>query len=72
MWLLTKEYNDYDQYGEYYVYAWNHRPNLQEVDLALDTLTDGYHDIKHILNGGGRQKDEDIWFNLFEQTELKQ
>jgi hypothetical protein len=31
VWVLTKEYNEYDQYGEYFVHAWDHAPTANEL-----------------------------------------
>ena len=70
MWILTREHNAYDQEGEYYVYAWDHKPSKEEVDIVMDKIEDGYADLDHIMNGGGRKNWEDIWYNLFEQKEI--
>ena len=32
IWVLTSEYNDYDQREEYFVHAWNHKPQLSELE----------------------------------------
>lgn len=60
IWVLTSEYNDYDQYGEYFVSAFREEPSAQEL---------GKHGVpqnrwRHVLNGGGRVGIEDVWFHL--------
>lgn len=62
MWILTEEYNEYDQYGAYFVDAWHCKPSEEDLKNA------GVHpsDIQHVLNGGGRtHRYEGHWYNLF-------
>jgi hypothetical protein len=72
IWVLTEEYNDYDQHGEYFVYAWDHKPSREELRLrgvetgrpyAADYLT-------FVLAGGGRIRVasyyEEQWYFLRE------
>lgn len=66
MWILTEEYNDYDQHGEYFIAAWNDKPTL---DQLLDMEILGNENLEHILNGGGRVDIEYQWFNLHEYKE---
>ena len=64
VWILTTEYNDYDQYGAYFVSAFQNKPGFRE----LKRLT-GENDIivlKLIRDGGGRQGIENKWYNLIE------
>ncbi len=60
LWVITREENQYDQYGEYFVAAFSEKP-------TLDNLIRLFGDIilaKHILKGGGRMILEDTWYNL--------
>ena len=67
-WVLTREHNDYDQYGEYYVMCWDHKPTVIEIIDIMETEECGYS-VAHILAGGGRRNDTvDIWYNLIEET----
>ena len=71
MWILTREHNDYDQHGSYYVMAWTYCPSTLDVTNAIGTKEYTF-DAEHIvMNGGGRQlpyREHDVWFNLFEET----
>lgn len=62
IWLLTSEFNDYDQYGEYFVATFVGKPNLGQLAPHLD----GYDAPEHVLAGGGRRDDEFHWFHLVE------
>ena len=64
IWLLTTEYNDYDQHGEYFVSAWGHRPTFVELGVAG---VDGAN-IRHVQAGGGRKDDEFQWWYLKEMA----
>ena len=64
VWILTKEYNDYDQHGEYFVAVYANKPThqqLAEQDVPTNRL-------RHVLNGGGRKDGDDKWFFLIETT----
>jgi hypothetical protein len=63
IWVLTEEYNDYDQHGAYYVKAWDHKPDVKE--LIATGVSEG--DIEHVLKGGGRVRYEYQWYLLEEQ-----
>lgn len=72
MWILTEEYNDYSQYGEYFVAAWLEKPTWEQLKTVLSKCSDSYwvDDLtKHVLCGGGREYPEDHWYNLFEYEE---
>jgi hypothetical protein len=62
VWNLTREINEYDQDGEYYVKTFIEKPTC-EMLLSLDVPK---YLINHVLNGGGRQEFEDEWFYLRE------
>ncbi len=66
VWILTEEYNQYDQYGEYYLAAFRDKPTLAQL-IKLDMSE---QEAQHVLNGGGRQKNEDQWYNLKEEELL--
>ena len=56
IWVLTEEYNDYDQHGEYFVHAWNHKPSIQDLlEQGVERSRPKMNDyLAHVLNGGGR------------------
>lgn len=69
IWVLTRSINDYNQDGEYFEMAWDHKPSLQE--LANQLVGRGEGDVMqavslllHIEAGGGRQGFEDTWYHL--------
>ena len=62
IWVLTEEYNDYNQHGEYFIHAWDHKPSNSELwsqGVAQDRT-------RHVQNGGGRENTEDHWYILEE------
>jgi len=61
IWVLTQEYNDYDQHGDYLICAWDHKPTSQE--LLSEGITEP--EIDHVLHGGGRINHEYSWYNLY-------
>ena len=67
MWVLTREINEYDQDGEYFVSCWNFKPNAQEMSVIFPGIT--YEFWTHISNGGGRKDIEETWYNLREYEE---
>lgn len=62
VWVLTNEYNEYDQYGEYFISVYPCKPSTAQL------IADGVPppDTGHVLSGGGRRKNEDCWFHLRE------
>jgi hypothetical protein len=70
IWVLTEEYNDYNQHGEYFIHVWNSKPTASQ--LAQYICGDGYDEeneyvvehVNHVLGGGGRRNYEDQWYNL--------
>lgn len=80
--VLTREVNDYRQYGEYFVAVYNHKPTKKEL---IDTL--GFEDAMNeygfaakyytdvinnlIDNNGGRLDTEQEWYNLHKIEEGK-
>ena len=72
MWILTTEYNNYDQYGEYFVACWQKKPSKEQLLKAGvdDHWEDKY--VNHLLsNDGGRIEYEYQWWNLFQAEEGK-
>lgn len=70
VWVLTKELNEYDQYGAYFVTVFKEKPTVdllsgfikETPDIGLTRI--GYY--KWVLNGGGRFGDEYEWYHLTE------
>ena len=66
MWIVTRAINDYNQYGDYFVAAFNNEPTFQDLKKLLpdeDDVTIG-----KLIRGGGRQNFECNWYYL---TEMK-
>lgn len=63
IYILTSEFNDYDQYGEYFIKAFRDKPS---VDYLIGYLNINEHVATHILNGGGRLDKEYMWYFLRE------
>lgn len=67
IWILTKEYNQYNQFGAYYVEAFVNKPTFDQIFDRLKKFY-GYapteDECYHILSGGGRISDEYMWFTL--------
>ena len=61
IWVLTSEYNDYDQHGEYFEAVFIGKPTSKQIQKHCHVTEQG---AVHILNGGGRVKYEDQWYNL--------
>lgn len=60
VWILTEEYNDYDQHGEYYVAAFQDQPTIEQLmKIGMNEET-----ALHVQNGGGRIKYDHQWYNL--------
>ena len=64
VWVLTDEYNDYDQHGEYFIAVFINKPTHEQLTAhGVDKFK-----LHHVLNGGGRTNNEYQWFNLTEHT----
>lgn len=62
VWVLTREINDYDQDGAYFVKVWKDKPTHQQLtELEVPT-----NRLRHVLNGGGRLEWEYQWYWLKE------
>ena len=53
IWVLTEEYNDYGQYGEYFVAAFKVKPTVEELQKLCEVDEET---AEHIWNGGGQCK----------------
>ncbi|MNY54085.1 hypothetical protein D3C86_1899110 [compost metagenome] len=60
--MLTKEYNDYNQYV---VEVFKTKPSLSQISQATGEAM-SQSELEHIWSGGGRVKDEDVWYYLSE------
>jgi hypothetical protein len=61
IWILTSEYNDYDQHGEYFEAVFVGKPTAKQIEEHCGVNEIGS---THILAGGGRIKHQDQWYNL--------
>ena len=63
VWVLTSETNAYDQYGEYFIKVFFHKPTIEE----LNQLKEQDLDAEFVLStGGGRKNTENWWYFLKE------
>jgi hypothetical protein len=63
VWVLTEEYNDYNQNGEYFLAVFKEIPSREEL-LGVG-VEDNSEIINNLLiNGGGRLKHEYTWYFL--------
>jgi len=64
VWILTEEYNNYDQHGEYFVAVFANKPTAKQVAEICNI----YEEFAgHILDGGGRKGVEHHWYWLREE-----
>lgn len=69
IWVLTREHNDYNQLGAYFVTAWTSVPSKEQlIDATVEHQPGSVSELlKFVLRleeGGGRHGVEDVWFNL--------
>jgi len=64
MWILTAEWNLYDQMGEYFIDAFLDKPTPEQIQSSLGII--GGELVDHILKGGGRLQWEETWYFLRE------
>lgn len=62
VWILTREINQYDQDGEYFVAVFSGKPHHSQL-MGCGVTQDR---LRHVLAGGGRVKTENEWFYLRE------
>lgn len=65
--ILTREINEYNQEGEYFVAWFRSKPTVEQVQKALSVTAEFAAWI--VATGGGRQKYENEWYNLAEIAE---
>lgn len=79
VWILTSEYNDYDQHGSYFEAVFQKKPDIKTLAkyFKMENTSCGYSNpmealefLLHIESGGGRMGTEDRWYNL-EEVECK-
>lgn len=63
IWVVTKEVNDYNQYGDYFIAVWQEKPTIAQIKGCLGCSEEL---AEHIFNGGGRIDYEGRWYNLLE------
>lgn len=68
MWIITREINQYDQDGEYFVSAFIDKPTMEQI---TDCIGCNKEYGSHLLNGGGRIDKENEWYYLREIKEGK-
>lgn len=64
LWVITREINEYNQEGEYFVAVFKDKPTKEELIKLLPNEPEKYVD--HLLTGGDRLDKEDEWYNLYE------
>jgi hypothetical protein len=65
-WIVTEEYNDYDQHGEYFIAWFSKKPSVEHLMINLQLPEEW---AIHLVNGGGRRDFDDQWYNLREVIE---
>jgi len=63
MWVVTTEYNDYNQHGEYFLAAFSKKPSFKQLKILIqenDVI------VGKLTRGGGRHEVEFKWYNLIE------
>jgi hypothetical protein len=71
-WVLTTEYNDYDQYGKYFIAVFSKQPSLEELASFCHknsihigaSVAQGVEFLERLRKGGGRINTEHQWYNL--------
>jgi hypothetical protein len=62
MYVVTTEFNLYDQEGQYFVAAFESEPTFQELKTLLPKESDVT--IGKLTRGGGRENGDHQWYNL--------
>jgi hypothetical protein len=77
VWVLTSEYNDYDQHGAYFEAVFAKKPTVAQLadhfkmkENKGTSVMQALAFLTHLADGGGRQEYEHCWYNL-EEVELK-
>lgn len=66
MYILLREHNDYNQYGDYFCAAFINKPSVEEL---MHIINESEEYCLQILNGIERKNGEDIWYKLTEYNE---
>ena len=66
-WVVLSDYNDYNQYGTYFIAWFSTKPTIKQL-RALN-LTSHEDVLENLLLGGGRLHSEDVWYYLREVEE---
>ena len=63
IWVLSKDYNDYHQYGSYFVAAWLQKPSREQIAELIGASIGASTDAKidHILAGNGRIDEDESY-----------
>lgn len=64
VWVVTREMNEYNQDGEYFVAVFKNKPTFRMLKKLLPEESDVT--IGKLTRGVGRQCIEDEWYNLIE------
>ena len=74
VWVLTREINEYEQDGEYFVAVFKNKPTAIQLKayISKNRMHNQLHSLEDVLEnllltGGGRLSYEDEWFFLREQ-----
>lgn len=60
VWILTREVNEYNQEGAYFIAVFGVKPSHNELsDLGVPR-----NRLRHVLNGGGRVFNDEEWYEL--------
>lgn len=68
VWILTSAVNDYNQHGEYFEEVYQNKPTRRQIKDALK-LNDSIwaeKTVDIVLNGGGREDNDEVWYYLLE------
>lgn len=79
VWIITSEYNDYDQHGSYFEEVYKDKPTPEQLkdfllsrgEIHVRNVSDYIEKrVNHLLNGGGRLDSEHVWYTLQEVKAL--
>lgn len=62
IYVVTKEVNEYDQYGSYFVAVFRSSPSIKKLENLNLGLS--FEELQHLQEGGGRINTEDQWYWL--------
>ena len=70
VWVLTKEYNEYDQYGECFEDVFKDKPSPEQLSKSTGYAVDSEAIGKLLASGTCRIRGDSSWYNLW-KGELK-